>query len=157
MPFTPFHLGVGALAKAVAPRRFSLAVFAVSQVAMDIEPLVKLLGLLEGRLHGATHTVTGAMLIGAATALFYLAWQRYGPDAVVERVGRSSVGVVTASAFFGTLSHIGLDALMHRDMALHVQTGVDPHMLCLGAAVLAAVIAVVRHFLGSAAATTAGS
>jgi hypothetical protein len=157
MPFTPFHLGVGALAKAVAPRRFSFAVFAVSQVAMDIEPLVKLLGLLEGRLHGVTHTVTGAMLIAAATALFYLAWQRYGPDAVIDRIGRSSAGIVAVSAIFGALSHIGLDALMHRDMALHVQTSVDPHMLCLGAAALAAVVALVRHFVGSAAATTASS
>lgn len=157
MPFTPLHFGIGALAKAVVPRRFSFAVFAASQVAMDIEPLVKLLGLLEGPLHGPTHTVTGAVLIAAATILLYLAWQWHGPRSFVDRIGRATVGVVIGSALFGTLSHVGLDAMMHADMALHVQTGVDPNVLCLGAAFLAGVVALIRHFARSATATTAGS
>lgn len=51
MPFTPFHWGFGAAAKAVLDRRMSLTSFALAQVAMDIEPGI---GLLPGsaELHG---------------------------------------------------------------------------------------------------------
>ncbi len=61
MPFTPFHLGPGALFKAVGGRHFSFMVFGGTQVLMDIEPL---LGLIRGWpvLHGYTHTLAGALL-----------------------------------------------------------------------------------------------
>src|SRR3954470_9256120 len=65
MPFTPFHLGPGAAFKAIGGRHFSFMVFAGSQVLMDIEPLV---AILQGRavLHGITHTILGALVIGLA-------------------------------------------------------------------------------------------
>ena len=68
MPFTPFHLGPGAAFKAIGGRHFSFMVFGGSQVLMDIEPLV---GILRGSaiLHGYTHTIAGAMVIGAIAAL----------------------------------------------------------------------------------------
>ena len=43
MPFTPFHLGPGALFKAIGGNRFSFMVFGGSQVLMDVEPLVHIL------------------------------------------------------------------------------------------------------------------
>jgi hypothetical protein len=62
VPVTPFHMGPALLAKAAAPRRFSLVIFGVSQVVIDVEPLV---GLFTGAavLHGFSHTLTGATLI----------------------------------------------------------------------------------------------
>ena len=45
MPFTPFHLGPGAVFKAIGGRHFSFMVFGGAQVLMDIEPLV---GILRG-------------------------------------------------------------------------------------------------------------
>lgn len=68
MPFTPFHLGPGALFKATGGRHFSFMVFGGAQVMMDIEPLI---GLLQNKsiLHGYTHTLAGALLIGLAAAL----------------------------------------------------------------------------------------
>ncbi len=52
MPFTPFHLGLGALVKSVTPNKaFSFQVFLLSQVLIDIQPG---LGLFLGwnELHG---------------------------------------------------------------------------------------------------------
>jgi hypothetical protein len=68
MPFTPFHLGPGAAFKAIGGRHFSFMVFGGSQVLMDIEPLI---GILRGSavLHGYTHTLAGALGIGALAAL----------------------------------------------------------------------------------------
>lgn len=68
MPFTPFHLGPGAVFKAIGGRHFSFMVFGGAQVLMDIEPLV---GLLRDRpvLHGYSHTLAGALVIGLIAAL----------------------------------------------------------------------------------------
>lgn len=62
MPFTPLHMGPGLAVKAVCGRYFSLMVFGFSQVAMDIEPLVRIIRG-DAVLHGFTHTCLGATLI----------------------------------------------------------------------------------------------
>ncbi len=68
MPFTPFHMGAALLLKPVARERFSVLVFGVSQVLIDIEPLAR---IIRGDtiLHGFTHTLCGALAIGAAAAV----------------------------------------------------------------------------------------
>ncbi len=62
MPFTHFHMGPGIAATAAAGRHFSLMVFGFSQVAIDIEPLVRIIRG-DAVLHGFTHTYFGATLI----------------------------------------------------------------------------------------------
>ena len=68
MPFTPFHLGPGAAFKAIGGRHFSFMVFGGAQVLMDIEPLI---GILTDQpiLHGPTHTLLGAMVIGTLAGI----------------------------------------------------------------------------------------
>ncbi len=70
MPFTPFHLGPGAAFKAFGGRYFSFMVFGFSQVAMDIEVLVRILRG-DSPLHGFTHipVPVGATLIGIVSVL----------------------------------------------------------------------------------------
>lgn len=116
MPFTPFHLGAGALFKAAGGRHFSFMVFGGAQVLMDIEPLI---GLIQGRpvLHGYTHTLAGALGIGVVAALI-----GRPISAAVLRMGRVQHYYLTwraafAGALLGTFSHVGLDALMHHDMS----------------------------------------
>ena len=126
MPFTPFHMGAGLLTKAAVGSRMSLASFALAQVVMDIEPGVRMV-LGDATLHGWSHTWLGAAAIGAITVplarplaqRIVIRWNRevrhYGQAwlAVEDRVGWRSIAV---GAFWGTLSHVLLDSLMHADM-----------------------------------------
>ncbi len=126
MPFTPLHMGPGLVLKAVGGRHFSVLVFGLAQVAMDIEPL---LGILRGRdvLHGWTHTFAGATAIAGAVAVIApppsrailrgwnralrehrLAWLESPPD-----IGWTAI---LAGAFLGTWSHVLLDGIMHSDL-----------------------------------------
>ena len=152
MPFTPFHLGVGALAKAVAPRQFSFQAFAASQVFMDIEPGI---GMLTGAavLHGPSHTFPGAAVMAAATVGAFALWQRFASKRLFSLGHGIPLPMVAVSAAIGTTTHVALDAMMHADMALATSlgrqlndaTGVGPEVLCVGAAFLASLIAVLRY------------
>jgi hypothetical protein len=116
MPFTPFHMGPGLLLKAVMQGSFSLMVFGWAQIVMDIQPLIVMI-TGEGHLHGFTHTLIGATLLGAVSALTgkYLAelglrlldLQRFIPI-------RWPIAII--SAYVGTYSHVMLDAIMHADL-----------------------------------------
>jgi membrane-bound metal-dependent hydrolase YbcI (DUF457 family) len=115
MPFTPFHLGPGALFKAVGGKRFSFMVFGGSQVLMDIEPLV---GIIRGSdiLHGYTHTLLGALLIGLLAGVIGKPISSF----VLQRLRIPHYPFTWTASFIGalvgTFSHIGFDAVMHSDM-----------------------------------------
>ncbi|MBB1089607.1 hypothetical protein H4F99_14070 [Lysobacter sp. SG-8] len=148
MPFTPFHLGPGVLFKAIGGPRFSFMVFGGAQVLMDIEPLLGLLGHWPA-VHGASHTVPGALVIGTIAGAIgrpvsarVLRWLRV-PHAPFTWTA-SFVG-----AYVGTFSHVLFDALMHSDMSpawpfaggnpLLGQVGTGPlHLACMLAGVVGA-------------------
>lgn len=126
MPFTPFHMGPALVVKAAGGRHFSVLVFGIAQVAMDIEPL---LGIINGWdvLHGWTHTWIGATLIGIA--VFFLApppcrWmlRRWNRELEFHKLHwlRSPEPITRTAAatgaFIGTWSHVFLDSIMHADM-----------------------------------------
>jgi hypothetical protein len=115
VPFTPFHLGPGALIKAIGGERFSFMIFGGSQVLMDVEPLVR---MIRGDpvLHGMSHTIAGALVIGVVSAVV----GRPLSNALLRQSDISdqaiSWRVAWASALIGTYSHVGLDAMVHSDM-----------------------------------------
>jgi membrane-bound metal-dependent hydrolase YbcI (DUF457 family) len=115
MPFTPFHLGPGALFKAVGGRHFSFMVFGGSQVLMDIEPLI---GIIQGKavLHGYTHTLLGALLIGTVAGLIGRPISAYVLKLLSVPHHPFTWAASFAGAYVGTFSHVALDALMHGDM-----------------------------------------
>lgn len=157
MPFTPLHLGPGLVFKAIGGRHFSVMVFGGAQVLMDIEPL---LGMVYGwdSLHGTTHNLAGALLIGTLAGGIgrpiskrVLRWLRV-PHAPFTWTASFVAGYV------GTFSHIGLDALMHADMAplwplrdgnarLGAVSLEHLHLACLGAALLGGAVLGVRALL----------
>jgi hypothetical protein len=160
MPFTPFHLAAGALFKSIGGSRFSFMVFGGSQVLMDIEPLV---GIIQGNqvLHGPSHTVLGALVIGLASGTIGRPISE-----MVLRLLRIKHRPLTwmasfCGAFVGTFSHVGLDAIMHRDMhplwpfalsngMLGVISVAWLHVLCLIAGLLGVLLMVGRqHFASS--------
>jgi hypothetical protein len=123
MPFTPYHFGAGALAKSIAPRHFSFTAFAVSNVLIDVEPLVRMLGLLDDTiLHGPTHTFPGAVVIAAVTLPAIRLWDRAAAALRLTGLRPPTVPtwMVLTSALVGTVSHVILDGMMHADMADHL-------------------------------------
>ena len=90
-------------------------VFGGSQVLMDLEPGYRML-TGDTLLHGPTHTLAGALLIGiAATSIgkpiseFALRLLRFSQTEI-------SWTAAALGAFAGTFSHVFLDGIMHSDM-----------------------------------------
>ena len=115
MPFTPFHLGPGALFKAVGGHHFSFMVFGGAQVLMDIEPLV---GMIQGSavLHGYTHTLAGALLIGSVAGAIGKPVSAFVLKKLRMLHQPFTWLAAFTGAFAGTFSHLVFDALMHADM-----------------------------------------
>lgn len=169
MPITPFHFGPGALIKVIAPRYFSWTIFALSNVLIDLEPVVLFL-LIGDPAHPWLHTLPGAVAVAAVSALFgrkpcewMLSWwnRNLAPGwqrrllAVKPCIPRETAWI---SALVGTLSHLGLDSIMHTDVeALWPILSGNPiqgsisldalHALCVAATVAALIIVLlVRWF-----------
>lgn len=126
MPFTPFHFGPGAALKSAAPRHFSFSVFALTNVAIDVEPLYFML-TGEWPIHRFFHTYAGATIAAVACGLL-------GPPVCSRAIrlwnGRLNEAqsrwlaveprIAPLAAASGALaaawSHVFLDSLMHSDM-----------------------------------------
>ena len=126
MPFTPFHMGAALIVKPASQTHLSLITFGVAQIAMDIEPFI---GMVRNSdiLHGPTHTLIGAIVIGFVVALVSpfirrLILRRYNQEVVVYKLGWLSEPIdpsrmaIWFGAYWGTLSHILLDSFMHDDI-----------------------------------------
>lgn len=113
MPLTAFHAGPGLLVKAVAPHAFSFKLFLATQIALDLEPGVRML-LGHAELHGWTHTWPGSLVVcGVAAAV----WRSLaGHDLRYFTIDRLSLPVLVFTALFGAWSHVLLDGLVHADM-----------------------------------------
>jgi Domain of unknown function (DUF4184) len=161
MPFTPFHMGPGLAVKAMSGRHFSLMVFGFSQVAIDLEPLVRIIRG-DAVLHGFTHTYLGATLIALVSVIvgrpvcqFFLNYWTPDPYSPFMNWLRGpkliSWPAAIAGAFVGTYTHVFLDSIMHSDMQplapwsdanalLHVISVGGLHLLCVLGGVLGALL-----------------
>jgi len=121
MPITPFHLGVGLICKAPRPKRFSLTVFATTQVAIDLESGFNL-ALARDPVHRFCHTFLGATLVCLTVALVLRR-----PLESLSRLLRPmlprwwpmvpeiTLRVALVSAAVGMVGHVIPDAIMHSD------------------------------------------
>jgi hypothetical protein len=143
--------------KAVGGTHFSFLVFGGAQVLMDIEPLF---AIVRGwpSLHGVTHTILGALVIGLVAGAIGRPISEF-----VLRLLRIMHHPMTWPASFvsglvGTYSHIGLDAVMHRDMdplwpfaagnpLLGLMSVEGLHVLCLVAGLLGLLVIAGRAYL----------
>jgi membrane-bound metal-dependent hydrolase YbcI (DUF457 family) len=116
MPFTPIHLGPGLAFKAIGGRHFSFMVFGGSQVLMDIEPLI---GILQNKpiLHGPTHTLLGALIIGGIAAVTGKPISSFVLKLLRSRHEPFTWLAAISGALVGTYSHVLLDSIMHSDMS----------------------------------------
>ena len=116
MPFTVFHLGPGAVFKAIGGNRFSFMVFGGSQVLIDIEPGVRML-FGTSIFHGPSHTIAGAFLIGIVAALIGKPISEFALRLLrVPHIGITWTASATG-AFVGTFSHVILDGITNSDMS----------------------------------------
>ena len=127
MPFTPLHMGPGMVAKAALPRRFSIVVFGIAQVAIDTEVLWHM-ARREYPYHTYFHTFLGATWIAVALAIAgkpLSQWIKRRWNVFVLRCADATLTVPsptswTASilgATIGAYSHVVLDSLYHIDAA----------------------------------------
>lgn len=126
MPFTPFHMGAALVVKPVFKRNFSVMTFGIAQMAMDIEPGIRMAAGMDV-LHGPTHTILGALVIAflvmlIAPSICHLVLTKWNKEVTfyarpwLAHPRLVSKTAVISGAFFGTLSHVVLDGLMHHDL-----------------------------------------
>lgn len=119
MPATPFHLGPGLLVKAVAPRRFSMAAYSLSQVVIDIESGYYLFHHATP-VHRGAHTFVIGGLIGLLCGLIVSrvgAWVARPRDVVPEALAAEyRMPSAVLSGIFGGIFHSVLDGIMHADI-----------------------------------------
>ena len=119
-------MGAALIVKPALSKRFSVITFGIAQVAMDIEPGIRM-ALGTDVLHGQTHTLPGAVVIAILVMLIapsicnglLAKWNKeviYYNLLGLVRSGPVSKTAVMAGAFFGTLSHVFLDSLIHHDI-----------------------------------------
>ena len=124
MPFTPFHLGPALAVKSAVPRYFSLPIFWVTQVAIDLEVLAGYFIIGDLSNHAVLHTFGGATLV--ALSILLLSRPVFQP---LFRLWNHLVGtklgtiwhigtpvpwsVSLLSALGGGWSHVLLDAMLY--------------------------------------------
>lgn len=103
-------MGLGLVIKSAEPKRFSLLMFGMSQVVIDLQPLIAMTTGGSIELHGISHTIIGATFI----ALICLPFRR-----LLEIVFKQSIGAREAAvgAFVGVYSHLILDSIVHVDVS----------------------------------------
>ena len=151
MPFTPLHMGPGIVIKAALQGGFSLMVFGWSQIVIDIQPLVVML-TGQGELHGFSHTLLGATLIGLLCGLTGKPLGEFGLRVIrAQKYLPISWRVSVTSALIGTYSHIFIDSIMHADVLLmsplstarplHSIISIEAlHVWCLASAVVGGLV-----------------
>ena len=165
MPITPFHFGLDAALKSLAPQSFSLSVFCFTQIVTDTEVLASIL-LDSFPLHKLFHTYAGATLVASICVLvgrpvcrkLKQTWNRWfnaeidDPSFVSERI---SFLAACSGAFCGAYSHVLLDSIMHADMRPFAPLSpVNPmlgalsfwqvHLLCVGLGVFGICLRLLR-------------
>ena len=126
MPFTPIHMGPGMAVKAAVPKHFSIVVFGLTQIALDLEVLWHLIRW-SPPLHRFWHTYLGATLVALvfavvgrpASQLIKAVWNqitRRCSDIDLSVAVHTSWLASASAAVVGAYSHILLDSLFHPDI-----------------------------------------
>ena len=139
MPFTPFHCGPGALLKAIVPTWFSLSLFTLVQILIDLESLYN---LIYGNhpVHSHLHTYLGASIVAVCATVIgkpvveflFRSWNH-----ILSRKQSSRLYIppkirfraALIGSFSGAYSHVILDSIMHSDMTPFAPFSVSNHLL----------------------------
>ena len=150
-------MGPGMVVKAATPRHFSIIVFGLTQIAIDIEVL-RYLMRGDYPLHRFWHTYLGATIVAITVGIIgkpISQWLKHSWNFLTCKISimdlsvdaPTSWAVSFSSAFIGAYSHILLDSLYHTDiMPLlpflhinHLRGYVRPYtvdLLCIAAGII---------------------
>jgi len=129
VPVTPFHLGPAIAVKAAARGHFSLRIFALAQILIDLES-ARGVFLHADPVHGPLHSLTGATLAGLIAAALgryvfnalnsplrtFLRHEEGMPAWLVEEVVPITWAAAIIGGAVGGISHVLLDAIVHPDV-----------------------------------------
>jgi hypothetical protein len=126
VPFTPLHFGAGLALKPFAGGWFSVTVFCLAQVLIDLEPGWYMLQGAD-EIHRFFHTYLGATIAGLAAAIAgkpVCEWLLRRWNAGLSPAQARWLGIAPAISWAAALtggliggwSHVFLDSFMHADM-----------------------------------------
>ena len=169
MPLTPIHMGPALAAKAIAPNKFSLLTFGLTQVVIDSEVAFHIVRG-DWPIHQHLHTYLGATVVAIVTILLgrplleraISLWNRLVvPDreSILWIEPRIPLLAAVTGSVTGSYSQVLLDSVMHSDLRpfapwsesnglLGVMSAADLVMTCLALGALGAValaIATIRR------------
>ena len=122
MPFTSYHIASGLLVGLPIRRWIHLPTFLITTVIVDIEPIMVMLSVIGGRVHGSLHTIPLGVFMGsiAGLAMYYL--ERYFGflkdlyrSLYLSQGSEKPLSYILAGVL-GWLLHIVLDALIYSDI-----------------------------------------
>lgn len=123
MPFTSYHFAFGLLVGLPIKRWIHLpTLLIVTTIIVDMEPIMVMLGVIEGRVHGYLHTLLLGVFMGsiAGSAMYFLE-RRVGFLRTLYRslyLSHESEGLLShiLAGILGWLLHIILDSLIYSDI-----------------------------------------
>lgn len=118
MPFTPYHFGPAGFIGLLFKKRVDIPAFLLANVAIDIEPLVIMLGHLGRPHHRFCHTFIGATAVAIALAVFL-----YPLRNLLKKIMRlfslpyqPTYLKIIVFSILGAWFHILIDSVTHWDM-----------------------------------------
>lgn len=118
MPFTPLHFGLHGLVGLIFFRYLCLPTFLLSNVVIDIQPLLVLLGVINTPLHGISHTFLGSTVLGTVLGLIsvpLLPFYKSQFEKLSFPYNPSGLSVIV-SAVLGSWFHVITDMPIYDDM-----------------------------------------
>jgi len=122
MPFTSYHIAFGLFVGLPSRRWIHLPTFLITTaVIVDIEPIMVMLGVIGGRVHGSLHTILLGVFMGSTAGLAMYFLERYFGflktlyrSLYLSQGSEKPLSYILAGVL-GWLLHIVLDALIYSD------------------------------------------
>lgn len=118
MPLTPFHFGPSALVGLPFRKRIDLPVFVMSNIFVDLEPVIVIISGANYPLHGFAHTFLFGSLVGTAGGMLMYFGQRRINSLFLKfgYIYEATIKKVIISGILGVWFHILIDSVYHFDI-----------------------------------------